>query len=232
VNKTIGYNNRIICKKDTVTLTANGADAFYWWSLNKTDTLSKDSILKLQVDSNFRIYLLSTNGIDSLDIIAINPPNRVLPKDTLLCETNSITINAQNNFAYYLWNTGDTTSFITISYAGEYFVKTQTGSCNRTDTVEVSSCPPTLFVPNAFTPNNDGDNDVFFAKGVQITDFTMVIFNRWGEQIFETNDINIGWDGTFKNNQCTADSYVWQVTYRLKNETSNRTERGTVTLLK
>jgi gliding motility-associated-like protein len=70
-------------------------------------------------------------------------------------------------------------------------------------------------MPNAFTPNGDGLNDVFLPKyknGVEIT-FQMLIFNKWGEQIFSTNNITKGWDGTYKGVICPEDLYTWTITF-------------------
>jgi gliding motility-associated-like protein len=68
-----------------------------------------------------------------------------------------------------------------------------------------------IYVPNAFTPNGDGLNDIFQAKGFYITKFDMQIFDRWGEQIFTSNDINKGWDGTIKGKIIENSVYVWKV---------------------
>jgi gliding motility-associated-like protein len=74
---------------------------------------------------------------------------------------------------------------------------------------------PVLFVPNTFTPNEDGDNDAFFAKGTGIKEFKLQIFNRWGQKIFEANDITKAWDGTFKGVSVKEDTYVWLIHYSL-----------------
>jgi gliding motility-associated-like protein len=71
----------------------------------------------------------------------------------------------------------------------------------------------TFFIPNAFTPNNDGVNETFFGKGVGIIEYNLTIFDRWGEVIFESNDIEKGWDGRAKggNEIAQQDVYVWKV---------------------
>jgi gliding motility-associated-like protein len=68
-----------------------------------------------------------------------------------------------------------------------------------------------LFVPNTFTPNNDGLNDVFGAWGTEIAGFKMYVFDRWGEQIFESNSIDQRWDGTYKGVDSPIDTYVWKI---------------------
>lgn len=69
-----------------------------------------------------------------------------------------------------------------------------------------------LYVPNVFTPDGDGVNDVFQPKGYGITSYRLQIFNRWGELIFESNDFATGWDGTVKGKVIKDESYVWKIT--------------------
>jgi gliding motility-associated-like protein len=72
-----------------------------------------------------------------------------------------------------------------------------------------------IHAPNAFTPNGDGVNDVWFPKGIGIGDdqYELYIFNRWGQLIFESYDKNIGWDGTARSsgNLAKLDVYVWMI---------------------
>jgi gliding motility-associated-like protein len=68
-----------------------------------------------------------------------------------------------------------------------------------------------LFIPNAFTPNNDGINDTFVPKGHGIKSYTLVIFDRWGEQIYKTNHFENGWDGYYKGELSKSDVYTWKI---------------------
>jgi len=91
-----------------------------------------------------------------------------------------------------------------------------------------------LFVPDAFSPNGDGLNDVFRAKGYGITKFELSIFDRWGEKVFTTNDIEQGWDGNFTrraNTEVKQDVYVWKI--RLTNvHGASKEMTGKVTILR
>ncbi|PBQ31427.1 hypothetical protein CNR22_06500 [Sphingobacteriaceae bacterium] len=69
-----------------------------------------------------------------------------------------------------------------------------------------------MYVPNAFTPNGDGLNDVFMPKGQGVYKYTLEIYNRWGQVVFETNDFQRGWDGTFQGKPCKTETYVWRIT--------------------
>ncbi|MCI7563016.1 MAG: gliding motility-associated C-terminal domain-containing protein [Bacteroidales bacterium] len=81
--------------------------------------------------------------------------------------------------------------------------------------VDVVNCgKPNLYVPNIFTPNDDGKNDKVFVSGDWIEDFTFEIFDRWGEKVFSTSDLNEGWDGTFNGRKCDAAVYFYKLEVR------------------
>ena len=92
----------------------------------------------------------------------------------------------------------------------------------------------TFYIPNAFTPTRaDGINDTFFGKGVGIIDYHIWIFDRWGNMVFNTTDINMGWDGRANNGEFIAqqDVFVWKV--KLKDVFGKYHDyMGTVTLVK
>jgi gliding motility-associated-like protein len=69
--------------------------------------------------------------------------------------------------------------------------------------------PPTIYIPNAFTPNTDDKNEKLYVRGNFITELYFVVYDRWGEKVFETKDINKGWDGTFKGKIVDPDVYVY-----------------------
>ena len=86
------------------------------------------------------------------------------------------------------------------SYSIEHHCENNLGCSDKETKTFIIQVPSEFYLPNAFTPNGDGDNDVFLPKGYKIEDLQMLIFNRWGELIFESNDVNIGWDGKTKSN--------------------------------
>ena len=104
--------------------------------------------------------------------------------------------------------------------------------CTETDTIEVTVDVTTdLFVPNAFSPNNDGQNDVLYVRGKGIRDLVFVIYDRWGEKIFETDDIKDGWDGTYNGKKLSTAVFVYnvKVTYYTEEEEELK---GNVTLIR
>ena len=102
---------------------------------------------------------------------------------------------------------------------GQYTIIAQytNGNCiSQTQmTVRVEGCPElTIYVPNSFTPNNDNLNETFGAYGFGVDEFNMAIFNRWGELIFESNDINQKWNGTYEGQICQEGIYVYHIIYK------------------
>ncbi len=86
-----------------------------------------------------------------------------------------------------------------------------------------------FFVPNAFSPNGDELNDVFVPVGRGVKSYNMVIYNRWGQKVFETDQPGVGWDGTFKGQPCSIDVYTWKIDAKsTRDKTKNLS--GTVTL--
>ncbi|HET8572547.1 MAG TPA: PKD domain-containing protein [Edaphocola sp.] len=143
-------------------------------------------------------------------------------------------INASDPAATWLWNTGDTTSSIDIKHPGLYWAKVTIDYCSATDEITVNKdCY--MDVPNSFTPNDDGSNDYFFPRqklASGIAAFKMSVFNRWGQKMFETTNVNgRGWDGRFNDKEQPVGVYVYLIDVVYKN---GRTEsyKGNVTLLR
>jgi gliding motility-associated-like protein len=151
---------------------------------------------------------------------------------------------------YYNWNFGDiygATANDTSALINPSHNYSQIGTYSVTLTVStISGCSAmvtlpivineaySLYVPNAFSPNSDGKNEIFLAEGEGISDFKMYIFDRWGLLLFYSEDINKGWDGTYqaKGTQILQeDIYVWKIQATDYTNTP-RNLHGTVTLLK
>jgi gliding motility-associated-like protein len=90
----------------------------------------------------------------------------------------------------------------------------------------------TLYIPSAFTPDGDGVNDAFGAKGKNIISLKMKIYNRWGELVYESDKLNDTWDGTYKGNAITnTDVFVYTVNAVSVDGKPLPEENGTVTLV-
>lgn len=122
-------------------------------------------------------------------------------------------------------NPTKTTQYILTGYNSR-----QCYSSDTLNVIVVEDCGE-MYVPNAFTPNGDGHNDVLYVRGICLESLTFIVFNRWGEKVFETTDKNIGWDGTYKGDKLNTGAFVFRLegrTYDGKSFTS----KGNITLLR
>ncbi|TAL57928.1 MAG: gliding motility-associated C-terminal domain-containing protein, partial [Bacteroidetes bacterium] len=88
-----------------------------------------------------------------------------------------------------------------------------------------------FYIPNAFSPNGDGENDIFYVRGNCIKELTFIIYNRWGEKVFETTDPKICWDGIYKGKPLNTAVFVYYMEATLTNgEKINR--KGNISLIK
>jgi gliding motility-associated-like protein len=143
---------------------------------------------------------------DGLDCITCRTPNASPTETTVYC-----VIVADNGCA--------DTACVTIVVSGE--------DC-ETNYLTAGS----VYVPNAFTPNKDELNDVFKPVVNCVHNYTFVVFDRWGEKLFETTDIDAGWNGTFKGSLCKPDVYVYKVTFIDDPRDNYHSYIGRVVLLK
>ncbi|MFL5762847.1 MAG: gliding motility-associated C-terminal domain-containing protein [Bacteroidia bacterium] len=174
----------------------------------------------------------------SVSIAATMGPNANAGPDVTIINGTSAMLTATGG-GTYLWSTGETTNTIYVSPSEQtvYCVTvTDNGGCNDTACVKVSvehPCPglETLQVPDAFSPNGDGKNDVFLLQGWAdcTTDFQMLIYDRWGEKVFESDDVNFEWNGKFKGKTMDPAVFVYFI-----NATVNGSEvrrKGNITLI-
>ncbi|MFZ1704224.1 MAG: PKD domain-containing protein [Saprospiraceae bacterium] len=141
--------------------------------------------------------------------------------------------------AMYSWSTGANGTIIKVSPTDNtsYIVTvTDSNGCTGTDVVDVevrkAKCDETdIFIPNAFSPNGDVNNPVLYVRSNFIEELDFIIYNRWGQQIFKTNNVNAGWDGTFNGELLAPDAYAYYIKARCINGTIYQ-KAGNVTLLR
>lgn len=211
---------------------------FSWTSPDVTllpgDTLSKLSInrpgtYKVQV-SNVCATAEATAVIKRGEMPVVN-----LGPDLFVCRNIALTLSAGNNSTYqYLWTpTGEISSSIVAQTAGVYKVRvTSQDGCFAEDQVNlIDSCPPVYYIPNAFTPNDAPPNDVFKPIVEGFSSLKMRIYNRYGEKLFETNDLNEGWNG-FANGAPAIEGVYICILELMGNDGFRRTDAGTFHLIR
>ncbi len=195
----------------------------------------------------------TANGCSDSDnmnvtIDTITPLADAGPDQTLICininTTQSVTLGiASTANMSYSWTPADLVSDNSAAQpstntSGTYAltVTNDINGCKAHDTTIIDSedCFCDFYVPSAFSPNNDGVNDLFFAfiNCDKFNDFAFSIFNRWGELVFKTNDITLGWDGIYKSEPQQVDSYEWVVEYFDVLRNKRIFKKGIVTLLR
>lgn len=132
----------------------------------------------------------------------------------------------------YLWQDGSTSPVFDATAPGTYSVIVSNGCGSATVSATLAQSDCSIFIPTAFTPNNDGLNDFFRVTGASyIRTFSMDVYNRWGQQLYSNTNPFTGWDGTFKGRQQDAGRYVYYIRYtNLLGEVS--VVKGTFTLLR
>jgi gliding motility-associated-like protein len=156
---------------------------------------------------------------DSVYFETIPNPYFSLGRDTSLCEEETLLLNPDIQVTSYLWSTGDNTSSVAVNAgAGIVWVKlTNEYGCTSADTILISSCKPQSLIskiPNAFTPNNDSDNDTWtIALLDKYPDASVSIYNRWGQIVFKCpKDYNAtAWDGTYNGKELPMSTYFYVI---------------------
>ena len=161
---------------------------------------------------------LEQNGCKIRDTIKVSPeptPVADLGKDTSICKYRPVVLRTQSsNYDSYLWSTGQTTPSIQVNQVGTYYVTVSKNSCTASDTIQVLPGDCDVYIPSAFTPNDDNLNETFgVIDNVALQYFSLEIYSKWGELIFKSNDVTKKWDGTFKGQKMPIGNYLWMLNY-------------------
>lgn len=224
---TVNVTSVSICAGGSATLTANGATNYAWLPGGTTgNTITVTST----ASANYTVTGTSGNctstGVGS---VYIYPSPVAAFKDLEsfdLSEANVSFVDMSVNAASWLWDFGDASTSTeqnplhTYTDTGTYIIwlkVASAGGCVDSTYRDVRINPEILmFIPNAFTPDEDGKNDEFSFKSSGITSdgFEFRIFDRWGLQVFYTTDINEAWKGDFNGVACPQDIYVYSIIFK------------------
>ncbi len=212
---------------------------------------NNDSVF-FKVDKNDKIIVqaLGDKGCSLVDTIKVSVFSTDFdeikltanPK-TILKGENSILSEISNKYNYTWYYKNDSiiskeNSIKVKPFKTTYYtLKIQKEACTIMDTIHINviedwECDfPYIFVPNAFSPNDDGENDILYVRGRPAYEIEFRIFNRWGENVFYTNDLNHGWDGFYKGQKLSPDVYDYYLIVRCIDEKMKQIQ-GNITLLK
>lgn len=213
----------------------------YKWYFNNVE-LVKETSNKIKVSNSGTYSLIASidlcTSTTSMKLTAIQLPKLILQSPRRICiESDKEIILDAGVHSNYKWQpTGETSREITINKGGVYTVNVFNNSnCSVSGSIEVKEiCPPRLFVGDAFSPNKDGTNDLFNVYGAYIGSYKLLIYNRWGEIIFESLDKDHFWDGVYKGEVMPIGVYPWTIIYEGDSEEYRGPYKleGSVTLVK
>ena len=191
------------------------------WQIGATAAPSQDSVLTTKTGGVYHITANASGctGTDSGTVTLYPLPLANLPASVKFCPDtlSEYPLNAGTGSTYkYFWiPTNDTVSQIYVSAPGEYIVTITTKhNCTASSkTIVQEVCPPRLYISSAFSPNSDGSNDIYDVYSAHVGAFHMLIFNRWGEVIFESQDKNHFWNGVYREDPMPIGVYPWVITY-------------------
>jgi len=227
--------NTSICFGDQITLTGSGANTYVW------DNGVIDGVaLTPTVSTTYTVVGTDVSGCintSQITVELVNPITLQLIGDTTICLDTPLTLDPGTfTNAIYTWQDGSSASTYLVNESGSYSVSIKVGACPEVQSsvkISIKDCSCVLYLPNSFTPDGDNLNDDFGTLYTcDLESYTLSVFNRWGDLVFETSDPEINWDGTFANKQLPIGVYVYKLEYKSKNDGSVKNLTGKVTLIK
>ena len=232
-----------ICLHDTLQLTAPQGFTSYSWSplnYNISDPYSRTPLVWPEKDTSYTCVAQKYVGCTVVDTIHITVltsiPKGFLSDSATFCKGSVLDLAPTGAWDDYLWSDGEKTSGIQVSAPGLYWLMvTDANKCTGRDAiiVEETDCRKGIAFPNAFSPNADGKNDVFRAiLDVLPVHYSLVIYNRWGEKVFETRDPLAGWNGVFNGQLQEAGGFVWYASFQFADDKKEQMIKGTLILVR
>lgn len=225
-------NTVTLCAGNTLVLHATTGLANYVWNTTGTN----DSIT---ISTAGTYSVSASNGVcptvsDTITVTGEILPSALISGDSNLCIGSSLLLNATGTGSFS-WSTGSTGTSTIITSAQQVILTSSSCNSSVSDTIIITekdcSILTDILIPNVFTPNKDNSNDKFIIIGTNIKTISGSIYNRWGKLLFEWNDINVGWDGTFNGKVVPEGSYFYIVNATFTTDKSER-YTGVVLLLK
>jgi len=257
VDASLPNSYNICIPYDTVKLEVTDKDTSqflnYLWSPNgviKSDPLEGPvALAQISKDTAASVLLLNKYGCESMlntKLILVNPSITVTSdKQTLIKNKGEKAILKVNGClgCQYIWSPFNTLNSLTDSVVTAmpndttiYSVTASKSGCKANASIRINvddvQCEePNIFVPNAFTPNKDGINDVLLVRGRWITSLRFVVYNRYGQEVFSSNNQADGWNGVYKGKELGPDVFGYYLSVRCI-DGGNFAKRGNVTLIK
>ncbi|MDQ3099783.1 MAG: gliding motility-associated C-terminal domain-containing protein [Bacteroidota bacterium] len=204
-----------LCDGDAVQLNAGAGFTTYIWSTGQfTPSITVQQPGTYSVTVNDGIC----TGADTVQVVS--QPFHAPAADITICPGMASSISPTFPTNSIIWNTGDTSHTISPLESGEYwFFAIDSYGCEQHDTITVTVATNEqglAFIPNVFSPNGDQQNDQFQVSGLSLEQFSMEVYNRWGQMMYETTNPVNGWNGGLENsaNKVPDGTYFYIITYK------------------
>jgi len=235
----LGPADTTICKAPPLVLQPDtkGHPATFLWQ----DGSTANSFTVLQ-DGTYHVKVDFTGGCTLYDTITITfkDVEQHLGGDRILCKGDPIDVLLRANVpagATVSWNTGENGESIVVKDTGDYSVKVSIGKCVGRGEVHIGigycACQP--LVPNAFSPNGDGTNDLFrpvLAPDCPVTQYSLAVYNRFGQRVFFSAKPEQGWDGLFNGQPAEVGTYMYDLRYTGGIRKINEHKKGDIHLIR
>ncbi|MDX2245795.1 MAG: gliding motility-associated C-terminal domain-containing protein [Bacteroidia bacterium] len=220
-----------LCSGQTATLNAATAFATYLWQDGSTAAQ-----MFISEAGNYSVERRLA-GCRQRDTVTVKFSALTVPEgvDTTLCEGDSLRLDVSVEGADYLWEDGSVEPIRIVTEPGRYFVLIS-DDCETAQTdffIGVRDCECFVFVPNVFTPNGDGINDDFRPRVIcPLERYALVIVDRWGKKVFESQSPQDYWTGSSGNRQAAEGVYYWAIQFLRSGERATQVTRGYVVLMR
>lgn len=222
-----------ICYNDTFQLVASGGVGYDWYPKINLATPLNDSTLGFPYQPQ-AYYVVVTDSIGCKDTASTSISYFPIPtidagEDKIIIYGQDVFLDATHSGGSFFWDSSIFLNCLSCENTAAFPEATTTFyanvldhyGCIARDSVTIS-LDGIIYVPNSFTPDGDGVNDIFKVSALDLTKFKLTIFNRWGQLLFESEDVSQGWDGKFKNELVKMDTYIWKITYSDVNSTNQK----------
>lgn len=234
-----------LCPNTPITskVLADSGSSYLWLPeiLFSNPTLNTQTFLPKE---NRKIGIIVTDSIGCVDssgynISILEFTDAIVDKELKFCRRKSDGIEIYaNQLNIYQWEpSGYTGNPLKVTTTSSHFLTgLDMNNCPVKDTVKVTErCDPELYVPNAFSPNGDGQNDFFEVFGYDVSAFDIKIFDRWGEIIYHSTDFKFNWDGKYQSQTVPIGTYPFVISYKgttFEGEPVSKTFSGDVTVVR
>jgi len=219
----------ILCVTTPLNINLTGIGTGFLWQDNSTLPT-----YTISTSGNYWVVVTNAAGCKNSDSISVSfdsPPHVFAGKDTVICNGQEITLIPVSSGSYF-WNNGTSNVPLVVNAEGIYIVYTSNKCGTARDSVKVNTeqCTCLLDVPNAFSPNDDGKNDIFYVRG-DCDLFILRIYDRWGEKVFESTHLADGWDGTFKGKKMNSGIFDYYLIIRPESS-DQKIKKGNISLIR